>query len=83
MIEVIKALEVDYLYVGPSQISNAGQGLYTTIEIHKGEVISIFKGEILSPQEAKDKERRLEHQYFICLLDGSIMGSKHVDCFAK
>ena len=51
----IDALEVDYLYIKQSQLENAGKGLFTAIDIYKNENISIFKGEILSKQEAKKR----------------------------
>jgi uncharacterized protein len=83
MPETIEAAEEDYLYIEPSQIPNSGQGLFTAIDIYKGEVISLFKGEILTQEEVKLRESRKEHQYFICLLDGRMMDSKNVECFAK
>lgn len=79
----IDALEVDYLYVKQSQIENAGKGLFTAIDIYKNESISIFKGEILSKQEAKRRALQKTDGYFINLLDGSIMDSIHTECFAK
>jgi hypothetical protein len=39
-------LEADYLYIATSQLPNSGNGLYTAIDIYKGEVFSLFKGEI-------------------------------------
>ena len=45
--------ESDYLYVETSQIPNSGKGLFTAIDIEKDEVISVFKGEILSDEEIK------------------------------
>ncbi len=75
--------ESDYLYIEISQLPNAGNGLFTAIDIYKGEIISLFKGEILSDAEAKTRAEKGEDQYFINLLNGSIMDSKHVDCFAK
>lgn len=79
----IEAPESDYLYVRPSQIQNAGEGLYTAIDIYEDEVISLFKGEILSQQEVEKRVQQKDDRYFINLLDGSIMDSMHTDCFAK
>ena len=79
----IEALESDYLYFKCSQIENAGDGLYTAIDIFKGETISLFKGEILTDIEAEKRVELKNDQYFISLLDGSIMDSMHTHCFAK
>ena len=79
----IEALESDYLYIKPSQIENAGNGLYTAIDIYKNETISLFKGKIITNKEAKKRVKQHKDNYFINLLDGSIMDSMDVDCFAK
>ncbi len=79
----IDVKEKDYLYVGVSQIPNAGKGLFTAISIYKDEVVSIFKGEILTKQEAKTRAENRKDGYFINMLDGSIMDSNKVKCFAK
>uniref|UniRef100_UPI0040495B52 SET domain-containing protein n=1 Tax=Flavobacterium sp. TaxID=239 RepID=UPI0040495B52 len=79
----IEATEIDYLYIYPSQIPNAGNGLYTAIKIYKEEVIAIFKGEIISNTEAKKRVEAGNDKYFIKLLNGSIMDSMPIDCFAK
>ncbi|WP_338410368.1 SET domain-containing protein-lysine N-methyltransferase [uncultured Flavobacterium sp.] len=62
---------------------NAGKGLFTAIEIYKHEVISIFKGEILTELEAKIRVENNQDRYFINMIDGTIMDSLHVECFAK
>lgn len=79
----IEAKEDEYLYVEQSQIPGAGNGLFTAIPIYKDEVISIFKGEFLSPAEAKARAEAGEDGYFINMPDGVIMDSKKVKCFAK
>jgi uncharacterized protein len=79
----IEAPESDYLYKSQSQIPNAGDGLFTVIDIYKEETIAIFKGEILSEFEAKIRADAGNDGYFINLLDGSIMDSGNVECFAK
>lgn len=48
----INAPESDYLFINHSQISNAGFGLYTAVTIYKDEIISVFKGKILSNEKA-------------------------------
>lgn len=79
----IEALESDYLYIETSQLTNAGKGLFTAIEIYKHEVISIFKGEILTEIETKNRVENNLDKYFINMIDGTIMDSMNVDCFAK
>ncbi len=79
----IEAIEEEYLYTNVSQLPNAGNGLYTAISIFKDEIICYFKGEILSVNETKIRIENKHDQYFICLLNGSIMDSKHTECFAK
>jgi len=79
----IDAKEVDYLYLKTSGILNAGSGLFTSIKIYKNEVISLFKGDILSDTEAKRRANNNLDGYFISMLNGSIMDSNHVKCYAK
>lgn len=45
--------------------------------------MSLFKGEILNLEEGDRRIALSEDQYFIILLNGQIMDSKHIDCFAK
>lgn len=79
----IEAPESDYLYTQDSQITNAGKGLFTAIDIYPNEIISIFKGEILTEKEAQKRVSEGNDRYFINMLDGSILDSMNVDCFAK
>lgn len=79
----MEAEEVDYLYIEPSQIKNAGNGLFTAITIYKNETIALFKGEIITDEEAKIRAEQKMDRYFINLLDGSIMDSMHTECYAK
>ena len=79
----IEANEADYLYIKESQIPASGDGLYTAIPIYKDEVVSIFKGKILSDKQAHHKAANGEDAYFINLPDGSTMDSMTVKCFAK
>jgi len=81
--EKIDAKETDYLYVKKSQIPNAGNGLYTALPIYENEIISIFKGEILQDKEAEKRAKNGADAYFINMLDGTIMDSMNVKCFAK
>ena len=79
----IEAPESDYLYIQDSQIPNAGKGLFTAIDIYPNEIISLFKGEILTDEEAQKRVSEENDRYFINMLDGSILDSMNVDCFAK
>lgn len=79
----IDASESDYLYIATSQIPHSGNGLYTAIDIYKDEVIALFKGEVLSDAEANKRAAQNKDQYFINLLNGSIMDSIKTPCFAK
>lgn len=83
MDNTIDANEDDYLYIQKSQIENSGNGLFTAIEIYKDEIISIFKGKIITNTEAESIVKLNEDKYFINLLDGTILDSNTVDCFAK
>ena len=83
MDNTIDAKEEDYLYIHKSQIENSGNGLFTAIEIYKEEIISIFKGKIITNTEAESIVKLNEDKYFINLLDGKILDSNTVDCFAK
>lgn len=79
----IDAKEHDYLYIKESQIPESGNGLYTAIPIYKDEVISIFKGKILSDKEAQRRVVIGEDAYFMNLPDGTILDAMKVKCFAK
>ena len=79
----IEAKELDYLYIKESQIPGSGKGLFTAIPIYKDEVISIFKGKILSDIEAQCRAANGEDGCFINLPDGTILDSMEVKCFAK
>jgi hypothetical protein len=80
---VIQAPENLYLYKAVSQIKNAGDGLYTAINIYKDEVIATFTGERLTDAVARKRAKKGNDQYFIAMLDGSIMDSVKSNCFAK
>lgn len=80
---VIEAPEEDYLYTDPSQIPNAGMGLYTAIKIYKNEIIAVFDGEIINEAEQKDRIAKNKNAYFVVLINGKVMDSMHTECFAK
>jgi len=79
----IDARESVYLYIAESQIPDSGYGLYTAIPIWKNEIISFFKGEILTQNEACKRAKKGEDKYFMNMPDGHIMDSKNKKCFAK
>jgi len=79
----IEALEADYLYKKLSQLANSGYGLFTAIAIYKDESIAVFKGELLTDIQAEKRASEGNDNYFINLLNGSIMDSMNVTCFAK
>lgn len=79
----IEALESDYLFIKNSKLPNAGKGLFTGIDIYKHEIIAVFKGEILTEMEAKNRVANGNDKYFINMIDGTIMDSMLVECFAK
>ncbi len=80
---IIQVPEEDYLYIKTSQLSNSGKGLFTAIDIYKDEIISIFKGEILSDVEAASRAKNNTDNYFMNLLDGRILDCRNTNGFAK
>lgn len=79
----IQAEESDYLYIQTSQLPSSGNGLFTAIDIYKDEIISLFKGEVLSNIEADSRAKNNANQYFMNLHNGSILDCRNTDCFAK
>jgi len=79
----IQAEETDYLYLENSQITNAGKGLFTAIEIYKDEIIAYFKGEILSFEASEIKAKTSSDSYYMNLPNGKILDCNTTDGFAK
>ena len=79
-INSIDAPESDYLYIELSQLPSAGKGLHTAINIYKEEIISLFRGEILTNIQAKNRASNGKDKYFITHTDGSIIDSMKVKC---
>ncbi len=79
----IEVPESDYLYVTTSQLPNSGKGLFTAITIYKDEIISEFKGDVLSDEEAEIRIKNGTDNYFMNLLNGSILDCQNINCFAK
>ena len=79
----INAPESDYLYIETSQLPNAGNGLFSAIDIYKDEMIAVFKGDLLTDAEASKRAESGADKYFIIMPNGDVMDSMLVDCFAK
>lgn len=79
----IESRESDYLFKDKSQLPNAGNGLFTAVDVYIDETIAVFKGEQLTNSEAEKRVLEGNDKYFIKQLDNSIMDSMHVSCFAK
>ena len=82
-LSIIDAEEADYLYIETSQIPNAGKGLFSAIDIYKDEIIAVYLGDKITAKEAVNRIANKQDQYFINLLDGTILDSNPVFCFAK
>ncbi|MDB5272273.1 MAG: hypothetical protein JWO58_640 [Chitinophagaceae bacterium] len=80
---LLKEYGKDFLYVQESQIPYSGKGLFISVGKKKGEIIALFKGEVLSFEEAEKRALKNEDGYFINMLNGTILDSMHVECFAK
>ena len=80
---IIQLPEEEYLYVTTSQLSHSGNGLFTAIDLYKDEIISIFKGEILTDLEAELRTKNNTNHYFMNLLDGRILDCRNTNGFAK
>lgn len=83
MPDSIDAKEKTYLFIQQSQLLNAGDGLFTSIDIYKDEVIACYQGETLTSKEAARRAKNNDDAYFINMLDGTILDSKKIFCFAK
>lgn len=79
----IDAEEEEYLYVAPSGIPGAGLGLFTAIPVHRGEVVAVYTGEVLTAAEARRRAADCRDAYFVTLLDGSTLDSASHTCLAK
>lgn len=75
--------EEDYLYVKPSQIPHAGFGLYTAIKLLKGDIIAVFRGEVLNALEFKKRSALQEDDYFMNLPNGHTLDCRHTAGYAK
>lgn len=65
------------VYRAPSQIAAAGQGLFTSVALNRGEIITEYGGEVLSGRQADavSKEKRSHFRVLVrrfYILDGSL-----------
>jgi hypothetical protein len=81
--DTIELPEKEYLYVKASNIPNAGNGLFTAIQIEDGEIIAVFKGELLNAKEALIRATLHHDDYFMNLPSGKTLDCKNKNCFAK
>ena len=79
----IDAPESDYLYTAISKLPNSGNGLFTAIDIYKDEIIAVFKGLVLTDQQATLKAKKGENDYFMNLPNGKILDCESIKGFAK
>jgi hypothetical protein len=75
--------EGTFLLVKESQIPNSGKGLFLRVDKRKGELVALFRGEVLTYEEAEQRAFKNEDGYFINMSNGTILDSMHVECFAK
>lgn len=75
--------EAKFLLVKESQIPDAGKGLFLRTDKKKGELVALFRGEVLTYEEAELRAAKKEDGYFINMSNGTILDSMHVECFAK
>jgi hypothetical protein len=81
--DTIDAPEWDYLYTAPSQIPDAGLGLFTAIPIYAGEHIARYTGRILTDAVSDQLIAEGEDEYFLLLPDGRILDAgSDVKCAA-
>lgn len=79
----IQSEENEYLFIAKSQITGAGNGLFTAIPIYPAEIIAVFTGDILSVEESAARAALHCDSYFIELPSGEIMDCSNSSCFAR
>ena len=80
---LIEAAERTYLFVQISKLENAGNGLFSVIDIFKDEIIATYGGEIISQNQARLRALKKNDKYFINKLDGTILDSMKSKCLAR
>lgn len=79
----INTKESNYLFISTSQLPNSGNGLFSSINIHKDEIIAEYKGEILSNERALKRAKLGHDAYYVSMPNGDVMDSRKTKCFAK
>ena len=83
-LELVDEDESGFLYLDDSNITGAGTGLFTAIDIEDGELISKYIGEVISDKEAERRIKNGEDQYFMNdPVTGKIFDCKRKEGFAK
>lgn len=75
--------EAEFLVVKPSQIPDSGRGLFLLTARKQGELVALFRGEVLTYEQAEQRAAKGEDGYFINMANGTILDSMYVECFAK
>lgn len=75
--------ESDYLYVKESQLPDSGRGLFTAVTLFKDEEITVFRGDVITEKQIKERVLAEQDKYFIALLNGRILDCMHTECYAK
>lgn len=75
--------ESDYLYIKESQLPDSGRGLFTAVALFKDEEITVFKGDVITEKQIRERVLAEHDKYFIALLNGRILDCMHTECFAK
>ena len=75
--------EDEYLYVDESQIPNSGNGLFTSIDIEKNEIICRYVGDTIGKREFDRRTKLGEDNYFMNLPSGKTLDCRNTKCFAK
>jgi len=82
-VDLLYEQEAEFLLVKESQIPDSGKGLFLRTDKKKGELVALFRGEVLTYEEAELRAAKKEDGYFINMSNGTILDSMHVECFAK
>lgn len=80
---IVRFPDPEYLYTKKSQIKGAGEGLFTSKDIKRDEVIVPFNGELLTDRQVTIRLNRGEDSYFVETNDETIMDSMKVRGMAK
>ncbi len=71
------------LEIKTSQIPGTGLGLYTKVNIKKGDLISEFTGEFIDNKELEILLKQKSFYYLICWDEEKTLNVENSNCFAK